>query len=104
MVVVLAITLTFVDMLYIINANFKKSHEGFSGSVKFKDLSGVDISANDFIEKTLENVKQTNKPKPLKKESPTRPPKSSKMTESPTRPPKSSKMTESPNSEDDTEE
>ncbi len=59
MVAVLAITLLFVDMLYIVNA--KTTNEGFSGTVKFKDLSGVDISANEFMKKTLENSKDKDK-------------------------------------------
>jgi len=53
MIVVLAITLLFVDMLYIVNVKTKTTQEGFSGSVTFKDTSGIDISANDFIERAM---------------------------------------------------
>ena len=62
MIVVLAISLLFVDALYLINANRKKFTEGFTRSVTFKDPSGVDISANEFIERAMKHMtpKPTN--------------------------------------------
>ena len=63
MIVVLAISLLFVDTLYLINANYKTNiTEGFTRSVTFKDPSGVDISANEFIERAMKHMT----PKPTK--------------------------------------
>lgn len=62
MILVLAISLLFVDALYLINANSKKITEGFTRTVTFKDPSGVDISANEFIEKAMKHIT----PKPTK--------------------------------------
>jgi len=64
MIVVLAISLLFVDALYLINAKTNTYHEGFSRSVTFKDPSGVDISANEFIERAMKHIT----PKPTIKE------------------------------------
>lgn len=56
MILVLAISLLFVDALYLINSNMNTYHEGFSRSVTFKDSSGVDISANEFIERAMKHI------------------------------------------------
>jgi len=60
MILVLLISLLFVDMLYLVRF-FYKQPEGFTGTVKFKDLSGVDISATELIESTMKNI-QTKMP------------------------------------------
>jgi hypothetical protein len=62
MIVVLAISLLFVDALYLINANRETITEGFTRSVTFKDPSGLDISANEFIERAMKHMT----PKPTK--------------------------------------
>ena len=62
MVIVLGITLIFVDMLYIVNYSYRTSHEGFSGSLSIKDLSGVDISPTKFIKQTLKSIQETEQP------------------------------------------
>jgi len=102
MVVVLAITLLFVDMLYILKSSTSTSKEGFSGSVTFKDLSGVDISANEFIEQAINY--STNNPKATTS-SPTS--KKSKRTKSPkmtkSRPTKKQEMDIDSDSEDETD-
>ena len=56
MILVLSISLLFVDALYLINAKTNTYHEGFSRSVTFKDSSGVDISANEFIERAMKHI------------------------------------------------
>lgn len=59
MVVVLGITLIFVDMLYILNSSYGTSHEGFSGTVSIKDLSGTDISPTKFIKQTMKSIQDS---------------------------------------------
>ena len=58
MVVVLGVTLIFVDMLYIVNASYGK--EGFSGTVSIKDLSGADVSPTKFIKQTMKSIQETS--------------------------------------------
>ena len=59
MVVVLGITLIFVDMLYILNSSYGTSYEGFSGTVSIKDLSGADISPTKFIKQTMKSIQDS---------------------------------------------
>ena len=63
MIVVLALALLFVDLLYLVQY-FYRTHEGFSNTVKFKDLSGSDITANDFIESTMKSIQNKMPPDP----------------------------------------
>lgn len=71
MIIVLGVTLLFVDLLYIVNKSYP-SQEGFRGTVTIKDASGADIPADEFIEnafKTMHpNIKKTKGPKKEKQE------------------------------------
>jgi len=59
MVVVLGVSLIFVDMLYIVNSSYGSSYEGFSGSLSIKDLSGADISPTKFIKETMKSIQDS---------------------------------------------
>ena len=60
MIVVLGVTLLFVDLLYIVNKSYP-SQEGFRGTVTIKDASGTDIPADEFIENAFKTMHPNNK-------------------------------------------
>jgi hypothetical protein len=62
MIIVLGISLLFVDMLYIVNKSYP-SKEGFRGTVTIKDASVTDIPADEFIENSFKTMHPNGKNK-----------------------------------------